>query len=530
MENRNRKVFRENFKTAVRRCLTIVKTHTMEFCRTTGLHGYKYIGESHRFMQDRIVWAITVFVSLCIAVVIIQFSYGYYSEHRIYSVIKSTHQGIWNYPFPAVTVCDINRVSLELTRKLVDKLKLPPSVSKEFIVNEMKLLNELLYPGQQEENIRNNLSRLQYIFDWNSLSIPTIINAVTKNCESLLKACKLRSFDVDCSNIFEQSVSREGFCCSFNYITRDKYIANAVSPLKTTSCGYQNGLTFLIDLNPNDYHASFIGSVGVKVMLHDPYDYPDFDSSAELVTTQTYAFLTVKPKETYATENVRELPVSERRCVFADEWQEAKPYYSERMYPFARYSYQNCLTQCRANVIKTKCGCVPYYYPQNETRVCNFKDIDCLEAYKFWYITAWPGVDLSPKILPIANINMMKMPCSCKTDCNFYLYSVEKSEGILNNRVSHVGLKYSNYDGENNSWNNQSIIHIFFGDLVSIQYRRDIRYSWRHVFATFGGLLGLFAGFSLMSIFECIYFFVIRIVTDACSKRDNTKNIVSVNY
>ncbi|XP_076301855.1 sodium channel protein Nach [Lasioglossum baleicum] len=529
MEKRRRGVGRKKLKKCMRNCWSVVKDHAMEFCRNTGLHGYKYIGESHRFIRDRIVWAITVFASLCIAIVIIKISYVHYSENRIYSVIKSTHHGIWNYPFPAVTVCDINRVSLELTRKFVDKLDLPPSVSKEFIVHEMSLLNELLYPGQNSQNIRNNLSRLQYIFESNDLSIPTVVNAVTQNCESLLKSCRLKTFDVDCNTIFEPSVSRDGLCCSFNYITREKYFSRTVSPRKITSCGYQSGLTFLIELNPDDYHASFVGSVGIKVMLHDPYDYPDFDTTNQLITSQRYSFMTVIPIETYSTENVRELPVSDRHCLFQDEWEHMKSQqYDKQTFAFTGFSYRNCLTECRANVIKTKCGCIPYYYQQNETRVCNLKDIDCLEAYKFWYESAWPGTDFSPKVEPV--VNRKNMPCGCKLDCNFYVYNVEKSEGILDNRISHTGLNYSIYNGANNTWDNKSIIHIFFGDLVSLQYRRDVRYSWRHVFATFGGLLGLFAGFSLMSIFECTYFFVVRIITDTYSQRKNRKNVALINY
>lgn len=81
---------------------------------------------------------------------------------------------------------------------------------------------------------------------------------------------------------------------------------------------------------------------------------------------------------------------------------------------------------------------------------------------------------------------------------------------------------------------NQSMVHIFFSDLVSIQYRRSVYYDWRNLVgnifilliklsvlllgylftASFGGLMGLFAGFSLMSGFELIYFFIIRVITD----------------
>lgn len=88
------------------------------------------------------------------------------------------------------------------------------------------------------------------------------------------------------------------------------------------------------------------------------------------------------------------------------------------------------------------------------------------------------------------------------------------------------------------------MVHIFFSDLVSIQYRRNAYYNWRNLFgklkmvgrsslarliainssnfnlaASFGGLLGLFAGFSLMSGYELVYFFVIRVIADAWMKK-----------
>nr|XP_031838725.1 sodium channel protein Nach-like [Nomia melanderi] len=496
----------------------------MEFCRDTGLHGYKYIGESHRAMKDRIVWAIMAFVSLCTAIVIIVFTYDYYANHRVSSVIKSTHYGIWNYPFPAVTVCNINRVSLRLTRKLVDKLNLPPSISKELVVQDMKLLNELLYPGQTEQNIRYNLSRLQYIFDANGLSIPTVIESVTQSCESLLTACKLKNYDVQCNQLFTPRYSRDGLCCSFNYISREQFLENKTKPLKVTSCGYQNGLSLLISFEPDDYHASFLGSIGIKVMVHYSYDYPDFDASTKLVIIEKYSFLTVYPKQTYSTEHVRELENTKRDCIFADEGDKVTTMDNQGL--FARYSYQNCLVECRANVIKAKCGCIPYYYPQNETRVCDLRDIECLEVYKSWYASSWPGRDLSPKTLRSMQIDVKDRPCNCKPDCDFYRYVVESSEGTLNKRIFHVGLKYSTSFGENNTWKNQSVIHVFFDDLVSVQFRQDVHYSWRHIFATFGGLLGLFAGFSLMSIFEFIYFFVIRVMTNTCSEKHDVDRIL----
>lgn len=44
---------------------------------------------------------------------------------------------------------------------------------------------------------------------------------ITRSCESLLELCKWKTKKEDCSSIFQTSMSRNGICCSFNYITHD---------------------------------------------------------------------------------------------------------------------------------------------------------------------------------------------------------------------------------------------------------------------------------------------------------------------
>ncbi|KOX69845.1 hypothetical protein WN51_06033 [Melipona quadrifasciata] len=187
-----------------------------------------------------IAWAIMVVSSLCIALGLLKGTLNFFAEHFVLSVIETTHNGIWNYPFPAITVCDINRVSLNLTQKFVENLTLPPAVTKEFVAQEMRLLNELLYPGIYGSHVRNNLSQLQNIFDMNKLSIPAIMNSVRRelpllikchkkkiqfqvaqSCQNFLVSCKWKSKTKSCSSIFRSSISRDGVCCSFNYITYD---------------------------------------------------------------------------------------------------------------------------------------------------------------------------------------------------------------------------------------------------------------------------------------------------------------------
>lgn len=108
-------------------------------------------------------------------------------------------------------------------------------------------------------------------------------------------------------------------------------------------------------------------------MLHNRYDYPDYGVSTKLIDINKYSFLTIRPEETYSTDNVKLLPLSRRNCIFSHESAAIKSYgRGDENFVTARYSFQNCMTECRTTVIKSKCGCIPYYYPQNGQFVLNF--------------------------------------------------------------------------------------------------------------------------------------------------------------
>ncbi|XP_047368017.1 sodium channel protein Nach-like isoform X2 [Vespa velutina] len=503
----------------------VFKNQAREFCLATGLHGYKYVAQSQRSKIERTIWAIILLGSLCCAIVLMKIAWNYYASHPTLTVIETTHRGIWNYPFPAVTICNINRISLNLTRGLVDMLSYPSNMSKEFLVQEFRLLLELLDPGVFEHDVTENLTRLQDIIDDNGLTIREVMEKVTKNCSDLLISCKWNDESFECNEFFNRILTRDGICCSFNYISPCD-VENSIDskPRKIQACGYQTGLTVKVNPDPEDYFATILGSYGVKVLVHYPYDYPDHNANDKLIDLNKQAFLSVSPEETYATLDVKDLAISTRNCVFSDEGdkilKDEKVYY--RRLTSVRYSYINCMAECRANTIRNKCDCIPYYFPSSEARVCNLKDVKCLSIYRSWYDTSWPGQGTEETILEDGRnlAEIYERPCGCIPDCTLFQYPVDVSQGILDTNISFDGFRYLRKTGKHEGSQNQSIIHVFFSDLIAIQYRRRVRYNWRNLFASFGGLLGLFVGFSLMSGFELIYFFVIRIITDRFANTD----------
>lgn len=93
--------------------------------------------------------------------------------------------------------------------------------------------------------------------------------------------------------------------------------------------------------------------LSVQILIHPPYNYPHLVSRTFALPMGGLNFFSVQPAETYATDNVRSLSINQRNCAFSDEI---------RLHTFTKYSYQNCLAECRMNITRELCGCTPFYY------------------------------------------------------------------------------------------------------------------------------------------------------------------------
>lgn len=118
-------------------------------------------------------------------------------------------------------------------------------MSKEFLLQEFRLLLELLDPGVFGHDVTENLTRLQGIIDDNGLTITEVMEKVrkafpddslggvsdlkkkrknsifkvTKNCSDLLISCKWNDDSFECDEFFDRILTRDGICCSFNYVS-----------------------------------------------------------------------------------------------------------------------------------------------------------------------------------------------------------------------------------------------------------------------------------------------------------------------
>lgn len=177
-----------------------------------------------------------------------------------------------------------------------------------------------------------------------------------------------------------------------------------------------------------------------------------------------------------------------------------------------RYSYVNCMAECRSAIVHDLCGCVPFTLPNNGSYTkCKMTQLNCIRSNAARFM----GSTFQIKNDSSESAKNMKAKCNCLPDCTFYAYPSEISAGEFKRDFSYNSISFF----KDTNLTDQSLVHVFFNDLISTHYRKDMYQNWLGVLAAIGGLLGLFLGFSLVTGFELVYFFTIRTLFDKLAKK-----------
>jgi len=133
----------------------------------------------------------------------------------------------------------------------------------------------------------------------------------------------------------------------------------------------------------------------------------------------------ISKKNTYTTDDARQLSIGQRKCIFSDE---VKLNY----FPDA-YTFSSCMKQCRMNKAIKLCKCNPPFYkpirelscviniftnliayilllyltPKANVPMCSIKDFDCLDEFK-------------------SNITNIKDCLQCELSCSKTVFNIDK--------------------------------------------------------------------------------------------------------
>lgn len=92
---------------------------TTNFCKVTSLHGYVHTINKEFHAFERWFWMFMSGLALITAIVLLWISWNWTAETPTTTVIESTNHPTYNLPFPAVTVCNMNKISRAVVFEVV---------------------------------------------------------------------------------------------------------------------------------------------------------------------------------------------------------------------------------------------------------------------------------------------------------------------------------------------------------------------------------------------------------------------------
>uniref|UniRef100_A0A182PGQ2 Pickpocket n=1 Tax=Anopheles epiroticus TaxID=199890 RepID=A0A182PGQ2_9DIPT len=479
-----------------------------EYCLNTTIHGLKYIGTVSLTLCERAYFFITFLVVTACSVYFISKVYIKWQSSPIIIGLNPIATHIRNIPFPAVTICNMNQLRREAAEQ-IKKDTLERTVLQSICSIDGDF-NDTLYEGK-----------------WSA--VEKMLLSSTQPCSAMLKACRYAKQPERCSEIFQSVFTDEGLCCTFNALDMLHMFRNASAPnifpteatssggrfrpiLWTPEDGYAEqpsnatyprfiagpgvsmGLAIVLDANVSDYFCSSTSSTGFKIIFHSPSETPKITDYAQYIPVGTENRIIITPKINDAADQIRKVAQAQRQCVFASEANLS--YYSV-------YSRNNCELECESKLILQNCGCVLYYLPKlyEETKICSRANARCYE-------------EIRNSIAFSANTSIF---CSCLPGCFEISYvpdltSAEIQVGTFDTRETMLdNVKDKQYAKEN-----LALIYIFVKDTYYRSFTKGELVGFTDFLSNVGGLLGLFLGFSIISLIEVIYFVTLR---PYCAKR-----------
>ncbi|KAK5641663.1 hypothetical protein RI129_010210 [Pyrocoelia pectoralis] len=522
------------------KCLKNLRWYFMEYCNNTSIHGFKYLGE-RRSSVEKVWWAIVLICSLYFCVDFITEAYHKWERSPVIVSFATSETPIWSVPFPAVTICPRTKAIkskynfTEMALWMTTDGGNNHSMWKEF--NYMAMI----CPSQLELFVDNETTTfidhdiINFLID-----VHPNFNYSVVNCSWMGDNC-----DTKLNEFFVPTITSEGICYSFNMLDKEElftpditgdysdrklsdrqpdsewtleegYLENAsliAFPRRTLLSGPSGGLdlTFMTLQSDLDYLCGD-ALQGYDVILHHPAQMPATKAGYFRVGLNQDVIATVKPNMMRTSDELKRYTANDRNCYFMTD---------RKLRFFKVYNQQDCLMECLANFTLATCRCAEFYMPRdNLTSVCGAKQQHCINYAARKFLES----EVSFRIENVDNFdifendtNLIVPSCNCLQSCSSLSYDASISQSDWDWKK---GRNIVSSRNETDSYN-LSRLRIYFKDMQFITSQRNELYGKTDFFANCGGLLGLFTGFSIISLAEIVYFVTLRFT---CNFRKHGKH------
>ncbi|XP_073830574.1 amiloride-sensitive sodium channel pickpocket 23 [Musca autumnalis] len=425
---------------------------TKEFFQNSTLHGVRYIAETGRPVGEKFMWFCFTSIGAVTALVIIMSLWEKFQTNPTITGLDTDFHN-QNVVFPTTVVCPeiafdhdksfevaLNQLAdgdYSLAGYIVPFLELLPSLSYETFNEAAVIASSVEMESVHQKTLR------QWAFE-------SVIN-----CEDVLTECKYRDEPIKCCEAFQPVYTEHGYCFAFN--SRFKSTEDADINSGPPHDLYETDKKWALFFVPNS-------TVKIYIFSNEEYFGQDFNPQIEWSENEVVE-VRISKKNTYTTDDARQLSIGQRKCIFHDEIK--LKYFPEE------YTFSSCMKECRMKKAIKLCKCLPpFYKPVANVKMCGLSELDCLTDYR-------------------NNITNIKDCMQCELSCSKTVYNIEK---LIKN------IERPDAPG----------VLVEFLTWPIIRYKREVLFGWVDLLVSFGGIASLFLGFSLLSGVEIIYYFTLR--------------------
>lgn len=509
-----------------------------DYSAISTMHGVRYLGEKKRHWSERVFWLIIFVSSIFACTAFIFQAWSKWQNSPVIVTFSEVSTPVYHIPFPTVTICtdirikqsvlnythywhEMNRVNrtLELTKSELEMLYSLSVLCDEQHVNLERFVRKA--SAQRAINANYNIMNARFIRD---------VEKVAPSLDEVFLRCNWHGKDVNCSSIFNEILTDEGLCYTFNYLNASEiYIENRldrnfhmtrhnktskywnatnvepvseddVYPYRVLSGS--EGLKVDLRLIETDIDYVCSGPVqSFKILLHSASEVPQMKKYYYRIPLDHDIVMAVRPNIMNTTESlISNYEKEQRKCVDENE---------RGLLFFAKYTQRNCQLENLALRTSKDCNCTLFSMPRlPDVNICRtISDIECTRKVE----QSHHQQVLSKKAISY----------DCLPACRSISYDAELSIAALD----HTNYRRAYYTPEPNTELKHKYTRIFisFKDEQFFASRRAEMYGKTDFIANCGGILGLFMGVSILSIVEIIYFSTLRIGCSLFKKRKQKK-------
>ncbi|XP_060523205.1 uncharacterized protein LOC132700102 [Cylas formicarius] len=520
-----------------------IRNYFRQYCNCTSIHGFRYFGEKRTYFE-RTWWFVVFSLAFAVCVYLIRAIYIKWERTPVIVSFATSETPIYTIPFPAVTICPESKTAQSV-------------YNHSYILNKLTFGNGTLTEKENQNALYMNLlcdmdlaDHLNVTEDYFTDEILDFLSTSTQHRRNeTLFGCIWMGREVDCREIFIPILTDEGVCYSFNMLDREHIFRDNVLhfqdfmktrfegnlswtlddgypedaglesyPRRALFAGAKNSLTIVLITWKDDIDYTCKESLqGYRVILHTPMRIPRPSQEYFRVPLNEVVLGSIQPNMITTSESVKVFNPRRRECYFPSE---------RHLRYFKIYTQLNCHLECLTNFTLSRCGCVNFYMPrENGTSLCGAEKRDCMEEAEQILQTRNLLRRLQEAHKPRSALfkrkakgngktrprkNKVDFSCDCMPICTDLTYNVETSQSnwdwfkmysVLNNGTPIFG--------EEEVY--MSKLTLYFKTSQFVTSKRHELYGPTDFLANFGGLLGLFTGFSVLSLMEIFYFLTVRL-------------------